>query len=377
MDDDDPGILFHVSQLKKGMTLKSKNEKGVMARADVVDLIEMKPGTEDGKPSVKLHWWGTKSKDDKWVMVEDCRLIRQFTVEWQDILTKLPLAQDPSSRAIRKEAFESWNTAGAKGKGASLSITELRDGVQSSFGENIGADIEEVAKAVDCSWKVSRNLAPSKKKSGAKRVDLKEFHAFIIAFRCYLELAELFEYIDHKQEDDQMLSLRECHKGMKQLAKWGVGEDQLREVFVDKSGNLLEPEVPKWKFVDFAKFCTERRWSEMTLDLELDTDDEDVELDTAKVALQEAAGLNAERRRQGQELLENRKSVMAAFKRWDLNYDGKISEDELVQALTEVDPNMSGDVARRIAMLADANEDGAVDYEEFCLWVFAPSIDDA
>merc|ERR1711879_39408 len=141
----------------------------------------------------------------------------------------------------------------------------------------LGDDIEEVPKAVQCAWKVCRQMAPSKKKVGAKRVDLKEFHGFIAAFRWYLELAELFEHLDAHQEDDQKLSLRECWKGKDQLAKWGVREEQLQEHFQG-----MEPEEPKWKFENFAKFCVEQRWEqEMTVDLELDTDDEGVQSESA------------------------------------------------------------------------------------------------
>merc|ERR1712187_1061263 len=133
-----------------------------------------------------------------------------------------------------------------------------------------------------------------------------EFHAFIIAFRYYLELAELFEHLDACQEDDQKLSLRECRKGLEQLKVWGVTKEALESQFVG-----VDVWTPKWKFADFAKFCVEKRWAEMNLanELELDSDDEEVLVEAGKATLCEAADISAqaERRREAEELLENRK----------------------------------------------------------------------
>merc|ERR1711897_126613 len=109
----------------------------------------------------------------------------------------------------------------------------------------IGEDIEEAKTAVTYAWKHARNLAPSTKKGGAKRVDIKEFHAFIVAFRYYLELAEVSEYLDSRQEEDQRLSLRECRKGLDRLQQWNIGEEELQEKFAGK-----EAWRPVIKFAD-------------------------------------------------------------------------------------------------------------------------------
>jgi len=363
-------ILVSVKQLKEGMILKARKEPfGRLYRADVVDLAVMKEA--DARESIKVHWWGTKPSYDRWVQLEDCRLITQFEVKWEDIKTKLPLAQDPESRATRNSVFERWNTRGKDGMGGSLTRAELARGIQVLLAGDIGQDVEEATKATLCAWKLSRNLSPAKKKANAKNVNAKEFHAFIVAFRCYLELAELFEHLDAKQEDDQKLSLRECRRGLEQLTKWGIDEQQLQEKFEG-----LEFWTPKWKFEDFAKFCIEKRWSAMNLDLELDTDDEEVQLEKATAAVREASGLTSKKRQEAQQVQQNRKNVMEIFKKWDLDYSGKITEGELATALSELNPDITPEIASKLVELADANNDGMIDYEEFCLWVFAPSVDD-
>jgi len=368
---DDPDILVHVSQVKVGMILKAcKEDGGRYYRADVIDVAEMIK--QDSRESVKVHWWGDKPSLDRWIQVEDCRLIRQFEVKWEDIKAKLPLAQDPESRAARKKVFEEWNTRGKEGSNATLTRPELAEGIRRTLAGDIGADVEEASKATQCAWKLSRNLAPSKKRAGTKSVDLKEFHAFLTAFRCYLELAELFEHLDAKQEDDQKLSLRECLRGKEQLAKWGISERVLEDKFQG-----MESWTPKWKFEDFAKFCIEKRWDVMNLDLELDTDDEEVQLASAVTEVRDAVGLTNKKRQMATQLKQNRMDVMLIFKKWDLDYSGKITEAELATALGELNPALTPEIASRLVQMADANNDGFIDYEEFCLWVFAPSVDDA
>jgi len=446
--------LLDIRQLKKEMTIKARKEEGGRHyRADVIDLTIMEK--DDGRESIKVHWWGTKPKDDKWVRLEDCRFIRQFDVKWEDIKAKLPLAQDPESRATRKKVFEAWNTTGKK---AALNRKELEEGVRTLLAGDIGQDVEEASKAVMCAWKLSRNIAPSHKSAGAKHVTPKEFHAFVVAFRCYLELAELYEHLDATQRDDQKLSLRECQKGVAQLAKWGVHEADLHDKFkvdmnsidvgdwvvvtsdenvlnksferiaidkqtldiyrwnpamtgilgkthqvvalqndntiiglkepVENSGQpvwyysakivekALDPFVAKWKFEDFAKYCIEHRWSTIQLELELDSDDEEVLVEEATAEMREACRLTNKKRQEGIESRDNRQNVMSIFKKWDVDYSGKISEDELAKALTELNPDISPEIAKKVVSLADANSDGEIDYEEFCLWVFAPTMDD-
>jgi len=64
------------------------------------------------------------------------------------------------------------------------------------------------------------------------------------------------------------------------------------------------------------------------------------------------------------------KRVQAAFKRWDENGDGLITEGELLQVLQKLDPRMTSEAVRRLMAAADANGDGAIDHQEFVAWLF-------
>jgi len=68
--------------------------------------------------------------------------------------------------------------------------------------------------------------------------------------------------------------------------------------------------------------------------------------------------------------LSNIKKVTEIFKRADADRSGVISEDELVAVFCGLNSKITPEAARKLFVLADANKDGQVDYEEFCLWLF-------
>jgi hypothetical protein len=365
MNDDDDDVQLRPEHLAVGQTVKARTD-GEFKRADVVDKIESRPEEYDieKKPIVKVHWWGTKPAADKWLLIKDVRIIKQFTVDWDDIKVKLPIAHDPESRARRKTVFTDWST---EGKGA-LSLKELQAGVQKTFGDEVGEDIEELHKAVEYAHKVARTLSPSKKKGGAKRVDHKEFHGFITALRYYLELAELFEHLDAKQEDDQKLSLREVRKGLTRLEDWGITSAML-----DKEFSGVDVWTPKWKFADFAKFCVEKRWSKMEVGLDLDSSDDEVIAEEGKEVILGHAKTSREKMRNADaaQMAADRQEVIKVFKSFDQDGSNKISEKELAEVLAKLNPEIDDDAAKAIFLEADVNSDGQIDVEEFCLWIFS------
>lgn len=348
--------------LKPGTIIKARAADGDFKRVEVLEV-------DIGQPMpVKVRTLGIakkkKSKEkDAWMKPEDCRLIREVSVDWEDFDRKMPTGQDSESRDKRKEVFADW---AARKK--SLTVDQLHRGVRDLLGEDFGTDVEEIEYCVKAAWKAARALAPPKKKgkqSAAKTVDQKEFHAFIVALKYYIELAEIFEHLDTHQEDDQRLSLRECRKGLGSLEAWGITEEKLAEKFKG-----VECWTPHINFEDFARWCVEERWSTMVLTTELDSSDDEVQLADAGAELRGVAGIANEDKRYGQECLNNRKKVMEIFKRADANNSGMISEDELVAVFTELNSRITPEVAKRLFKLADANQDGQVDYEEFCLWLF-------
>mmetsp|Transcript_6924 Transcript_6924/g.16513 ORF Transcript_6924/g.16513 Transcript_6924/m.16513 type:complete len:359 (-) Transcript_6924:90-1166(-) len=341
-----------------GTYIKVRGENGKFKRVEVVEVAD------GGEVPIKVRMSDKKKPKDVWMKLDDCRFIRQISVNWDGIEAKLPIDQDPESRVKRKAVFADWT----QGRKKTLSLEELQRGVREYLGAEFGADVEETEIAVKNAWKVARNLAPPKKKNqakAAKTVDAKEFHAFIVALRYYVELAELFEHLDAQQEDDQKLSHRECRKDMASLEAWGISEEKLAEKF--KGLDLWTPAVV---FEDFAKWCVEERWSSMNLGMELDSSDDEVQLASAGANLRASVGISREDKRYGQECLHNRKKVMEIFVSADVNKSGTISEEELVEVFSKLESGISKEAARKLFRLADSNQDGQVDYEEFCLWLF-------
>mmetsp|Transcript_46301 Transcript_46301/g.83669 ORF Transcript_46301/g.83669 Transcript_46301/m.83669 type:complete len:777 (+) Transcript_46301:49-2379(+) len=72
-----------------------------------------------------------------------------------------------------------------------------------------------------------------------------------------------------------------------------------------------------------------------------------------KKALAEEAGVEA---------------VAAKFQQWDENQDGTISEQELLDIFSSLDPDTTKDTVNRMLQAADANKDGTINYNEFIAW---------
>lgn len=299
-------------------------------------------------------------KFDSWMPLERCREIRQFQVNWDSLDDKLPIDQEPRSRQVRKELFADWDTNRKK----TLSLKELQAGVQRCVGRDLGSDVEEVEACVKSAWKASRNVSP---KGSKKTVSPSEFHAFLVCLRWHLELAEIFERLDALQEDDQRLSVREMLRGIDLLHDFGIDETAIRARFADRDVAVWTPVL---KFSDFATWCVEQRWGSPQFDLELDSDCEEVMMKAATTVICEDSEIDRAGRRHGAGDAENRRKIKATFEMYDHDRSGTITADELVEVFSSVDPPMSPEVIRRLFVLADVNNDGIVDYEEFCLWLF-------
>lgn len=335
---------------------------GEWVHAAVLDISN--PGCED-RP-VKVHYKGKKKSEDVWVSLWEVRLTTDTAIDWAEVDRKLPIAQDPDSRTLRQKLFEEWDD---NGKGT-LSLKELQEGIEYKLtaGGDFGDDIEVIGVAVKRAWDVARKLAPpakkKKKKAANKSISKQEFHALIVAFRHYLELAELFESMDSSQEDDQKLSYREIKKQLARLEKWGVTDTMLKEQFID-----VDVWTPKMKFTDFANLCVSTRWSDKNMDVELDeSSDDEVLFEQAAYDMRGKAGISSEAWREG--LTESEKRVLDAFQQWDVDGNGKISEGELMTVLGVLDPTITCEKAQRLFAVADLNKDGQLDYEEFCKWLF-------
>lgn len=292
-------------------------------------------------------------------------------VNWDAIDAELPLTQDPASRAQRVKLFERLNVDGKK----NLCQKEAKEGLSELLA--IGTDDalippsleKSIMPAIICAFKASRDLAPSKRKgkrSGGKngRVDLTEFHAFLVSFRYYLELAELFEDMDDSQDDNQKLSLRECRKQLHRLEVWHVDDAKLAEVFAG-----VEVWTGKLKFNDFADMCIKCRWDKLDLQID-DSDNDEVVYEQTAADARHAIGISNPDAKPEKKQAEAMKQVTDIFSQFDANGDGGIAEAELVQVLMRLDPTMLEEHAHTLFKAADSNQDGKVDYEEFCRWLY-------
>merc|ERR1719419_1215681 len=62
--------------------------------------------------------------------------------------------------------------------------------------------------------------------------------------------------------------------------------------------------------------------------------------------------------------LNQEDSVRKAFEEMDVEADGRITEDELYEALHKVDPSLSKDDIRSIMLSVDANGNGVIEFDE-------------
>merc|ERR1712110_670902 len=62
--------------------------------------------------------------------------------------------------------------------------------------------------------------------------------------------------------------------------------------------------------------------------------------------------------------------VQHAFRQWDINGDGVITQPELHRTMQRLDSRFTAGEVRRLFSAADANGDGAIDHQEFVQWLF-------
>jgi len=63
--------------------------------------------------------------------------------------------------------------------------------------------------------------------------------------------------------------------------------------------------------------------------------------------------------------------VAEAFKSWDTNGDGVITEEEMATVFTGLNSELTSDAISKMFKAADINSDGEVKYEEFLRWLFS------
>jgi Ca2+-binding EF-hand superfamily protein len=67
---------------------------------------------------------------------------------------------------------------------------------------------------------------------------------------------------------------------------------------------------------------------------------------------------------------DDQRRVQDAFRQWDSNGDGLISERELHNVLQSLDPRFKTRDVQKLMKAADQNGDGVIDHQEFVAWLF-------
>lgn len=97
---------------------------------------------------------------------------------------------------------------------------------------------------------------------------------------------------------------------------------------------------------------------------------DEVDAVTAKMAAEEAAEAAAEAEAKEKREGPMRK-LMQAFDQFDKDASGTITKAELTFVFRKLDAEkFTDEVCEEMFNMADANDDGLVDYEEFCEWIF-------
>jgi len=310
-------------------------------------------------------------------------------VMWSEVNKRMPLLQTPASREARKAMFVKLCPKGHK----SLTHDDLQKGMKNEMRYDMAGSfvpgVTEMTKTITFAFKCASELGPNTAKAPKEKkqaeiarvntgvthqkgkakgdkekgsVDKREFHAFLMAFRYVLELAEWFELCDGGFDDDQKLSCREALKGVKKLASWGVSEEMLREKF-----SSVDVWIPLMKFSEFEEWIMEFRMAEMTLKLD-DSDDEEVQFHAGRATLVQNVDLTFADLGAASEL--NQCKVKEAFQNWDKDGSGGISEEELATVMKELNPDFTDLKIKLLFDNADKNRDGMIDFNEFLAFVF-------
>lgn len=204
--------------------------------------------------------------------------------------------------------------------------------------------LTELRPAIRLAFAAARDVAPPKGKTKKTReehnekVDIREFHALLVAFRQYIELDVIFGVMD--EDGDRKVNWDNCQAFLPLLETWSITEE-------DAIGRL--PDLKKGiGFDDFADWCIRKRFGELDLDLD-ENDPEDT--------LKDAANCD------GMDLM------LQKFCEWDIDKSGGISLQELARVLMLLDKSFTFDMAETLFAAMDTDTNGYVDYAEFLLWL--------
>lgn len=194
-------------------------------------------------------------------------------------------------------------------------------------------------------------------------IDFREFHAFLICLRHYLQWDELFEQLDGHHNENQKLSYRDIRKGEAKLAEWGITQAMLKEQFEG-----VDVWVAHMTFEDFLTWVMGVRMDAMHLKLD-NSDDEEVQEEAAKYAVR--TNVDVAFKELGAESDLNKIKVKETFDKWDADASGGLTVEEMGGVMKQLNPNFTDAKVALLFKAADINKDGLIDFEEFLQFVFA------
>lgn len=269
----------------------------------------------------------------------------------------------------RKAAFNGMSFTRA---GNHLTFSEVEDGVpkllDGEAAKMLSNIIQDFRAAVKCAYFAAYHVTPAVRKKKKKTrsasntadsIDLTEFHAVLIAFRQYIEIAVIFEEVDQGHTHDHLLSYTECKRSLPLLEKHGITEENMAAKFRDNwSGEM--------NFKTFSDWCVRATLhSHLTsVHLALDSDGE-IDSKDAALALEKAVGIEAQTDEE-----QTKTKAIALFMQWDSDNSGYIDELEFVTVLQSLNDVFLPEQVHTLFSAADTSKDGKLQYKEFLSWLF-------
>lgn len=194
-------------------------------------------------------------------------------VDWDAVDGRLPVGQDPESRAARKALFKRLDYNG----NGDLSLTEAQSALpallesHSSFKSKNKTKpplvpVSDFRPAIKGAYAITKELLHEGKRCKTRStLKPKEFHAFLISFRYLLELDVCFGDID--TSGDRRVNYRECKAASGLLENWNITDEVILQKFGKKSMDLNGG----LRFDDFAEWAITYHVGQ--LDLKIDDDE--------------------------------------------------------------------------------------------------------
>lgn len=220
-------------------------------------------------------------------------------IDWVAVDNRLPLASDSRSREARSAIFKEMDT----NRNGSLSMSEAQSAVSCLLrakkdyrgrrANPAQLPIKDYKPCIKGAFNATSALEQAargqgRRAEGSTVLDRTEFHAFIVAFRWYLELQVIFE--DADTSGDKAINYRECAAAISSLEGWDITMEAIQAKF-PSNRKAFDGGI---KFPDFAEWAIRKRFGTMSFSLDVPQEEEDGEEEGGQEAAAEGDGAAAE-----------------------------------------------------------------------------------